>query len=75
MPWRMVKELRTIDEVIRELGGAQAVMELTKRASSSIVPVWKHRKRFPGYTYPAIQNALKAKGATAPDELWKLERA
>ena len=71
----MVRELRTIDEVIGELGGAQAVMELTKRASSSVVPVWKHRGKFPGYTYPAIQNALRAKGATAPDDLWKLERA
>lgn len=71
----MVRELHTIDEVIGELGGAQAVMELTNRVSSSVVPVWKHRGKFPGYTYPAIQNALKAKGATAPDELWKLERA
>jgi hypothetical protein len=70
----MVRELQTIDEVIRELGGAQVVMDLTKRSSSSIVPVWKHRGQFPGYTYPAIQNALRAKGATAPDELWKLER-
>jgi hypothetical protein len=71
----MVRELHTIEQVIAEIGGPQAVMKLTKRSSSSLVPVWKHRGKFPGYTYPAIQNALKAKGATAPDELWKLERA
>jgi hypothetical protein len=70
----MFKNLQTIDEVIEELGGPQAVMDLTKRESNSVVPVWRHRGKFPGYTYPALQNALKAKGASAPDELWKLER-
>lgn len=71
----MVRELKSIDEVVTELGGAQAVMELTGRDGASVVPVWKHRGHFPGYTYPAIQKALRAKGASAPDALWKLERA
>lgn len=71
----MFKELETVEDVVTALGGAQAVMDLTGRQGLSVVPVWKHRGKFPGYTYPAIQKALKAKGARAPDELWKLERA
>lgn len=71
----MSKELDTVEKVVAELGGAQVVMELTGRDGSSVVPVWKHRGHFPGYTYPAIQKALSAKGATAPDTLWKLERS
>jgi DNA-binding transcriptional regulator YdaS (Cro superfamily) len=70
----MAKELQSIADVVEVLGGAHAVMALTKTTSSSVVPVWKHRKKFPSYTYPAIQRALKAKGAYAPDELWNLER-
>jgi hypothetical protein len=70
----MAKELQSIVAVVDALGGAQAVMALTKVASSSVVPVWKHRGKFPSYTYPAIQRALKAKGACAPDTLWNLER-
>lgn len=71
----MLRELNSIEEVVAELGGNDAVMELAGLESVSAVPVWKHRGKFPGYTYPIIQGALKAKGATAPDGLWKLKRS
>ena len=67
----MTKHLQTVDEVISELGGVKAVAELTKRTENpSTVPMWKNRKRFPATTFKTLQNALRERGAVAPDELW-----
>lgn len=66
----MVKQLCTIEEVIAELGGFDAVKDLTKRASSSAVPMWKLRQRFPSKTYTVMKSALQERGLSAPDELW-----
>ena len=67
----MNKQLNTVEEVISELGGYQAVRELTEKNSNlSTVMMWKTRQKFPATTYARMQAALRAKGATAPDDLW-----
>jgi hypothetical protein len=66
----MTKQLSTIEEVISELGGVDAVKELTNRASSSAVPMWKNRKRFPTTTYKVMKSALQQRGVDALDKLW-----
>jgi len=65
-----MKQLSTIEEVILELGGPKAVAELTDRQSISAVPMWKIRQKFPATTYARMQAALRARGASAPDDLW-----
>ena len=71
----MVKQLNTVEEVISELGGFDAVKELTNRNSASAVPMWKHRQTFPPTTYVVLKTALHAKGADAPDSLWNMAEA
>lgn len=66
----MAKQLNTVEDVISELGGFDAVKELTNRNSSSAVPMWKHREKFPPNTFTVMTAALKAKGARAPASLW-----
>jgi hypothetical protein len=66
----MLKQLSTVEEVISELGGFDAVKTLTNSQSPSVVPTWKYRKQFPPRTYPALQTALKKRGLTAPNKLW-----
>lgn len=68
----MVKQLHTVEEVISELGGFDAVRELTGRDSASAVPMWKVRQTFPTNTFSIMKKALLAKGADAPDELWSM---
>lgn len=66
----MLKELSSVEEVISELGGFDAVKVLTKSKSPSVVPMWKNRKRFPAKTYPVLKPALEERGLSAPDKLW-----
>ena len=68
----MVKQLNSIEEVISELGGFDAVRELTKRESISAVPTWKYRGSFPPNTYAVMKAALHARNAEAPDGLWNM---
>lgn len=74
----MVKRLSTIEQVISELGGKDAVAELTKhtrrakRTSASTVPMWMNRKAFPPKTYAVMKAALRQRGFDAPDSLWKM---
>ena len=67
-----MQTLSSIEQVIEALGGTKAVAELTNRASPSAVPNWKLRKSFPLNTYLVMKAALHAKGASAPDALWKM---
>lgn len=62
--------LNSVPEVINVLGGMPAVADLTGR-KSNVVWNWKDRKVFPAYTYAVLKAALHAKGADAPDNLWK----
>ena len=66
----MIKRLQTVEEVITELGGFQAVAEMTGKESISAVPTWKWRKRFPAKTFTILQAALQQRGLSAPNELW-----
>lgn len=69
----MIKQLQTVEtveDVIAKLGGPEAVADLTKRESTSAVPMWKTRKKFPLQTFTTIQAALQARGLTAPNSLW-----
>jgi hypothetical protein len=69
----MMKQLSTVDEVISELGGHDAVRELTRRSSLSAVPMWKNRRRFPATTYTILKSALAERGLSAPDDLWGMQ--
>jgi hypothetical protein len=69
----MITHLHTVEEVIDELGGFDAVKELTNRNSPSAVPMWKNRNKFPPNTYVAMISALHAIGKTAPSSLWGME--
>lgn len=70
----MAKQLNTVSEVIEELGGHQAVEEMTKQLSDrrpvSRVLMWKHRKKFPSHTYTILQRELQRRGKSAAPELW-----
>lgn len=68
----MSKRLQTVEEVIAELGGPQAVKELTRAASPSVVPMWKNREHFPTKTYTILQAALQERGLSAPNHLWRM---
>lgn len=71
----MVKKLKTVEEVISELGGFDAVKELTNRGGRWTVPMWKHREKFPPNTYAIMKSALRAKNADAPASLWNMAEA
>lgn len=71
----MVRQLNTVEDVISELGGFDAVRELTGRDSASAVPMWKVRQTFPANTFSIMKKALHAKGADAPDALWNMAMA
>lgn len=68
----MTKQLRSIEEVILELGGPRAVAQLTKRGSISTVPMWKIRGSFPMNTYAIMKEALQSRGFRAPGSLWNM---
>ena len=71
----MVKQLKTVEEVISALGGPGAVRELTGRYSASVVPMWKSRQSFPPNTFLLMKAALRAKGVDAPAALWNMAEA
>jgi hypothetical protein len=70
----MAKQLTSVADVISELGGPDAVSEMTKSLSKrqpySRVRMWKIRERFPPKTYAVLQRELRKRGKTAPSELW-----
>ena len=66
----MSKQLHTVEDVIKELGGPDAVKEMTNRDGQWTVAMWKNRKKFPPNTYLIMKAALDAKGVRAPASLW-----
>lgn len=68
----MIRELKTVDEVVAELGGSGAIKAITGSKHTSAVSNWKKLGRFPAKTHKVLQDALCAKGLTAPDSLWGL---
>lgn len=67
-----METLTTTSAVMDELGGNQAVAELT---GSTVKAVWNWRNSdtFPSNTYVALTSALLAKGKTAPATLWGMK--
>lgn len=66
----MERELATIDEVIKALGGPVAVLRLTGHRSRSSVSNMRAAGQFPPRTYVVMTTALTALGKTAPAHLW-----
>ena len=69
----MAKQLTTIDAVIDELGGTNAMAHMMA-APKSAVSNWRRDKQFPANTYLAIMEALKAKRLTAAPGLWPMRK-
>ena len=69
----MAKQLTTIDAVIDELGGTNAMAHMMA-APKSAVSNWRRDNSFPANTYLAIKAALKAKRLSAPDHLWPMRK-
>jgi hypothetical protein len=70
-----LRHLKTAKDVIAELGGFEAVTELTNTAGSSTAPTWQWRGKFPPKTFAVMMAALQAKGSTAPVSLWGMIEA
>ncbi len=65
--------LQTTESVIDELGGNQAVSELTGTLNAKAVSNWRSSNLFPAWTYLILTTALQARGKAASDTLWKME--
>jgi hypothetical protein len=66
-----LRKLKTFDEVVEELGGLSAVGLLCDDQDVAAVCNWKRRRsRFPTKFYKIMIAELRARGASAPDNLW-----
>lgn len=64
--------LSSVAAVVDELGGNQAVGELTQRKAKTVW-YWRDSGAFPANTYLTITSALREKGKTAPSNLWSMK--
>lgn len=64
-----MSQFTTTAEVVKALGGVQAVADLTKRGYSAACN-WNGFKTFPANTYVVMKAALQERGLDAPDSLW-----
>ena len=65
-----MKQLSTVEEVIEALGGVSSVARLT--GVSYTAPFnWKAANVFPPRHYFVLRAALKKRGCSAPESLWK----
>jgi hypothetical protein len=64
-----LRELDSVDAVLKELGGLTKAGELVG-ATAQTINHYKLTKRFPPKTYLVFTEALRAKGFTAPASLW-----
>jgi hypothetical protein len=64
-----MRKLTTTAELIEELGGINAVAELT-RSRYSAVCNWKAFPTFPSKTYVVLKSAAQSRGFDVPDSLW-----
>jgi hypothetical protein len=67
--------LTTVDEVIEALGGNATVQDMTAAKSLQTVTNWRYVGRCAHSTYLIMTDALKARGYTAPPELWGIKSA
>ena len=64
-----MKALETTKEVIDALGGTSAVAKITGRTYNA-AHNWRSFEKFPANTFVVMSRALRAKGLSAPAELW-----
>lgn len=67
-----METLSTTAEVMDELGGNDAVAEITNSRPKAVWN-WRKSETFPSNTYVALTEALLAKGKTAPASLWGMK--
>lgn len=67
-----LQTLDTLDEVITALGGTDGLFDLLG-AKPSTISMWKKAGNFPSNSYVVMTDALRQKGKTAPDLLWKMK--
>jgi hypothetical protein len=65
-------ELQSTSEVITELGGDDALTQLTG-SNRKAISMWRTMGRFPWRTQLPIIDALRARGKTAPHSLWGMK--
>lgn len=71
-----MSQLQTTREVIKALGGIDAVATITGRDYKSVSGWQTARATFPSSTFLSLQRALVDKGLSAPPSLWhKMEVA
>ena len=68
----MTHRLKTVDEVINQLGGNTRVQKLCGIGTSQAVSNWRRTGRIPPKAYDIISNELKKYECSAPKELFGL---
>jgi hypothetical protein len=66
-------EYRTVNEVVKALGGNQPVAVLTA-STHKAVSNWRARNRLPSNTFLVIKTELVRLGVSAPDYLWSMRQ-
>ncbi len=71
----MPKEITTVPQVIKALGGPTATGRIVGKSPQS-ANNWRLANKFPAKTFPAMTSALAERGYSAPPSLWRIiERA
>jgi hypothetical protein len=68
----MVQRLKTIAEVLRELGGPAEVGRLTGKSTQAVWN-WGDRGRIAPDAYLVMTAELERRGFSAPAELWTIQ--
>ncbi len=63
--------LRSVDDVIKKLGGVGEVAMLFSIERDAVY-VWRKSKKFPAHTYKLLRDTLLARGFVAPITLWRM---
>ena len=67
-----MRTLSTAREVVDTLGGNKAVCEMTGALPKAVYYWTGHALSFPSRTYCLMSDELRARGAKAPRDLWKM---
>jgi hypothetical protein len=67
-----MRTLATAREVVDTLGGNRAVCDLTGALPKAVYYWTGHARSFPSRTYCLMSDELRARGAKAPRDLWKM---
>lgn len=67
-----LENLETVADVFTALGENPGVEAITGSKPSTL-SMWRAAGSFPSNTYVVLTEALRARGKTAPDSLWKMK--